>query len=99
RCLPRRSRHARGPTVPGANAGSRHALASATRGRFASRTFGNLEGGDSMPTPKKVQEVEALKAQLRQSPMGILTDYRGLTVSDLAALRRQLREAGGSYHV
>ena len=44
-----------------------------------------------MPTPKKVQEVEELTELLRGSQLTILTDYRGLKVSDLQALRAQLR--------
>jgi large subunit ribosomal protein L10 len=44
-----------------------------------------------MPTPKKVQEVEELTELLRGSQLTILTDYRGLKVSDLQTLRAQLR--------
>lgn len=44
-----------------------------------------------MPTPKKVQEIAELTELLRESQLSILTDYRGLKVADLQALRAQLR--------
>lgn len=44
-----------------------------------------------MPTPKKVQEVEEITDLLQRATLAILTDYRGLTVSDLQGLRAQLR--------
>lgn len=44
-----------------------------------------------MPTPKKEQEVEEISQLLRDNPLSILTDYRGLTVTDLQNLRSQLR--------
>ena len=52
-----------------------------------------------MPTAKKAQEIAELTKRLQQSPMGVLTDYRGLTVAEITALRRQIREAGGDYVV
>ncbi|HLI52082.1 MAG TPA: 50S ribosomal protein L10 [Thermomicrobiaceae bacterium] len=44
-----------------------------------------------MPTPKKVQEVAEISELLKSSKLTILTDYRGLKVSDLQRLRGQLR--------
>ena len=44
-----------------------------------------------MPTPKKVEEVQEIADLLRESPLAILTDYRGLSVTDLQNLRSQLR--------
>lgn len=44
-----------------------------------------------MPTPKKIQEVEEITDLLKASQLTILTDYRGLKVSDLQVLRAQLR--------
>ncbi len=35
------------------------------------------------PRPEKVAEVEALEQRLRASSVVILTDYRGLTVSEI----------------
>jgi octaprenyl-diphosphate synthase len=44
-----------------------------------------------VPTPKKVEEVREITELLREAPLAILTDYRGLSVSDLQGLRGQLR--------
>ena len=52
-----------------------------------------------MPTKKKAEEIVELTQQLQTSPLGVITDYRGLSVSELMALRRQLRQAGGRYVV
>lgn len=46
---------------------------------------------NTLPTPKKVEQVEEITALLRASQLAILTDYRGLTVADLQGLRAQLR--------
>jgi len=48
---------------------------------------------------KKHQVVEELTALLRESQGTILVDYRGLNVSDLTRLRRQLRDEGGVLRV
>jgi large subunit ribosomal protein L10 len=52
-----------------------------------------------MPTEKKVRLVEDLQETLSRCQVGILTDYRGLTTSELTDLRRRLREAGIAYRV
>lgn len=52
-----------------------------------------------MPTPKKYQEVEELTEALKESPMTILTNYRGLSVAQMQEFRRQLRESGGTFRV
>ena len=52
-----------------------------------------------MPTNKSVAEVEELKAVLAEAKLIISTDYRGLTVTELSALRRAIRESGGTYRV
>lgn len=44
-----------------------------------------------MPTPRKVGTVAELTNVLARSSFTIITDYRGLKVSDLQALRGQLR--------
>jgi large subunit ribosomal protein L10 len=49
--------------------------------------------------PEKVARVDALAEQLSQSSMAVLTDYRGLTVAQVTALRRQLRPANVEFHV
>ena len=53
----------------------------------------------NQPRPEKVAEVQDLEQQLRNSAVVILTDYRGLTVSEIGALRAKLREASLEYRV
>jgi large subunit ribosomal protein L10 len=50
-------------------------------------------------TPKKVQEVEQITELLKASSLTILTDYRGLNVTQLQAFRRGLREHGSSFRI
>lgn len=52
-----------------------------------------------MTTKKKIEAVEELTEQLKESDFTVLTDYRGLTVSEMAQLRKQMRGAGVDYHV
>ncbi|MEE8470034.1 MAG: 50S ribosomal protein L10 [Dehalococcoidia bacterium] len=52
-----------------------------------------------MPTERKIQIVEQLTELLSRSKFVIATDYRGLTVTEVSELRRQLRELGTEYHV
>ncbi len=49
----------------------------------------------------KVKEavVAEIKEKLKKAQVAILTDYRGLNVSDITELRRQLREEGIEYRV
>src|SRR5437899_2587542 len=51
------------------------------------------------PKPEKVTAVDELEKHLRASPVVILTDYRGLTVDEIGALRGRLREANVEYRV
>ncbi|MBV8162362.1 MAG: 50S ribosomal protein L10 [Acidimicrobiia bacterium] len=51
------------------------------------------------PRPDKVAVVNEVRERLSSSDGAILTEYRGLNVSDLAALRRSLRAAGGQYKI
>ena len=51
------------------------------------------------PRPEKVAVVEEVRERLEGADAAILTDYRGLKVGDLAALRRQLRTAGADYKI
>ena len=44
-----------------------------------------------MPTPQKVAAVEELTDKMRRAKLAVVADYRGLTVRDLATLRRSLR--------
>ncbi len=51
------------------------------------------------PRPQKVAVVTEVRERLEASEAAILTEYRGLSVSELAALRHVLRTAGGDYKV
>ena len=51
------------------------------------------------PRPEKVAIVEELNEKFASSPAVVLTEYRGLKVSELEALRRALAKAGGSFKV
>jgi large subunit ribosomal protein L10 len=52
-----------------------------------------------MPTPQKVRAVTELSEQLARSRLTIVTDYRGLNVSDLQTLRGNLRPFGAEFHI
>src|SRR5579859_7593144 len=51
------------------------------------------------PRPEKVAVVDEVRGRFERASAAILTEYRGLTVKDLATLRRSLREAGGEYRI
>ena len=51
------------------------------------------------PRAEKVAVVEEVQEKFSTSNAVVLTEYRGLDVPALAALRRSLREAGGEYKV
>ena len=52
-----------------------------------------------MPTEAKRETVAELTDAFSGTKASIVTDYRGLTVADLAAIRRSLRDKGVSYRV
>jgi large subunit ribosomal protein L10 len=52
-----------------------------------------------VPTPKKFQEVEEITELLKDSSLTILTNYRGLSVSQMQEFRKQLRDNGASFRV
>jgi len=52
-----------------------------------------------MPTARKKEQVRELQNLFKESQVLIFTDYRGLKVSEITNLRRQLREKGVEYHV
>src|SRR5579862_9879298 len=52
-----------------------------------------------MPTEAKERAVDEIAQKLRDSKVAIFTDYRGLTVKDLADLRGRLRPAKVDYQV
>lgn len=47
----------------------------------------------------KSQHVDAISEQLKNSVSTILVDYRGLSVSEMTELRKQLRDAGVEFKV
>jgi large subunit ribosomal protein L10 len=51
------------------------------------------------PRPEKVAVVDEVRERLSSSTAVLLTEYRGLKVSEIAELRRNLRTAGGDYKV
>ena len=52
-----------------------------------------------MPRPEKVQAVAEIKEQIEGARAVYLTEFRGLTVSQLQTLRRALRDTGAEYKV
>jgi large subunit ribosomal protein L10 len=51
------------------------------------------------PRAAKVAVVNEVKNRLESSDGAVLTEYRGLTVAELAGLRRELAAAGGDYKI
>ncbi|MCS6936646.1 MAG: 50S ribosomal protein L10 [Candidatus Bipolaricaulota bacterium] len=52
-----------------------------------------------MPTAEKEQIVAALEERLKRSQGFVLTNFEGLTASEMSALRRELRQKGLEYLV
>jgi len=48
---------------------------------------------------KKAQIIDELQEIITKCSIGILTDYRGMSASEINGLRRQLRESGIDYRV
>jgi large subunit ribosomal protein L10 len=53
----------------------------------------------SEPRPEKVAVVDEVRGKLSEAEALLITEYRGLTVSDLARLRSSMSEAGGEYRI
>src|SRR5690348_2536862 len=51
------------------------------------------------PRADKVEVVGEIQDVFANAKAAILTDYRGLTVSEITELRKKLRPIGGEYHV
>jgi large subunit ribosomal protein L10 len=51
------------------------------------------------PKPEKVAVVDEVRKRMEAADGALLTEYRGLTVAELAELRRGLAAAGGDYKV
>ena len=52
-----------------------------------------------MATEKKEQQVQEIADRLGRCTIAIATDYRGLAMPEMMALRRKLRDAGVEYRV
>ena len=52
-----------------------------------------------MPSTQKIERVAELKEQIESSEALLLTEYRGLTVSEITELRSSLREGGARFAV
>lgn len=52
-----------------------------------------------MPKAIKEQKVSELAELLRRSQMAVITEYRGMTMVEIDALRSQLRKANAEFHV
>lgn len=52
-----------------------------------------------MPTPQKAETVELVKERYERSAGVLFTEYRGLPVRDLQALRAELKSKGGEIQV
>jgi large subunit ribosomal protein L10 len=55
--------------------------------------------GELMARPEKVAVVEEIRTKLDEADAAVLTEYRGLSVHDLADLRASLRPTGTQYKV
>jgi large subunit ribosomal protein L10 len=51
------------------------------------------------PRAEKVAVVDEVREKLSAAGAAVLTEYRGLNVSAISALRRSLRDAGGDYKI
>ncbi len=52
-----------------------------------------------MPNTQKIERVAELREQIEGSAALLLTEYRGLTVSEITELRRSLRDGGAHFSV
>jgi large subunit ribosomal protein L10 len=52
-----------------------------------------------MARPEKVAAVQEITARFQDSDAALLTEYRGLTVAEIAEVRNALRDAGADYKV
>ena len=52
-----------------------------------------------MARPEKVAVVERVRDQFTETGGALFTDYRGLTVAEMAELRAELRKVGATAHV
>lgn len=67
--------------------------------RFRFFAFSDANLGIYMPTEVKAQAIEQARDWYSRSVGVVFTDYRGLKVKELQALRKDLRKKGGEIHV
>jgi large subunit ribosomal protein L10 len=67
----------------------------------ANGTTAGSAGGGAMENPRseKVAVVDEVRERLGAAAAAVVTEYRGLTVAELAELRRNLAAAGGDYKI
>ena len=51
------------------------------------------------PRPEKIAVIDEVRERLEGSSASVVTEYRGLTVAEMADLRKNLRAVGGDYKV
>lgn len=51
------------------------------------------------PRPEKVAVIEEVRGRLDSASASVVTEYRGLTVAEMAQLRRSLTAVGGEYKI
>src|SRR5205085_8165664 len=74
-------------------------LAKAKRPPQTRKKLGGPRVGENGPRQAKADAVADVQQRLQGSSAVVLTEYRGMTVHELADLRRSLREAGADYKV
>lgn len=74
-------------------------MAKTKRAPQTAKKLGGARVSPDGPRRDKVEAVEDFKTRLSDAAAAILTEYRGLTVGELADLRSGLREAGAEYKV
>ena len=74
-------------------------MAKAKRPPQTKKKLGGPRIGEGGPRQAKATAVADVQGRLQGSSAVVLTEYRGMTVQELAELRRSLREAGADYKV
>lgn len=74
-------------------------MAKAKRAPQVRKKLGGPRPAEGGPRLEKTATVEAVKQSLTGSPAVLLSEYRGLTVQDLAELRSALRAVGANFKI
>ena len=70
-----------------------------TPSRSERRWNERIQQGHEPTAPEKVAVVEEVTTKLNDAQAVIVTEYRGMSVGQLASLRRTLKDVGGEYKV